>query len=941
MIERTIREVLRGSVFIVILIPILALAAVADPSQFSEQAMRFSASTVVGGAPREELVSRIMVKPRYRIGDQLNNALQAHDASGLAKISNVAMSVVRPMSGGAHVVRLDHPVTLSEARVIAARLMRDSSVELAEPDRLKHPLAVTPTDPDYAAYQWSLYPTSSANLGSANLPNAWSITTGSNAVTVAVVDTGYRPHADLGSVVLPGYDFISDIPTANDGNGRDSDAQDPGDWITGTENTTVGGLFYGCGAVNSSNVPINQLSPSSWHGTHVSGIIAAQMNNGIGIAGVAPNIQILPVRVLGKCGGYDSDIIDGMRWAAGLAVTGVPTNPHPAQVLNMSLGGTGGAPCSSAYQGAVTDILNAGKVIVVAAGNDGTSTLSTPANCSGVIAVTANAVNGDNSWYATIGPGTTISAPGGGCGGMSYPNNCTSANSVGVYSLWNTGTTTPVSDGYVAYSGTSMATPHVSGVIALMLSLDPALTPTQIISYLQSSARPFPPGTLCTQTVNLNKCGAGLLDAYQALNAVKPLLSPPPAVTLNSISSTVSPGATVTLSGSAIAGAGLSIASYVWTQQSGPATVSISNANTANASFTAPSTAGSYSFVLTATDSSGQTGTATATIIVTPPVSIPPPAVTLSSTFLSVAPGDLVTLSGSAVAGTGLSITSYAWTQQSGPTTVAISNANTANANFTASVTGSYSFKLTVTDSSGQTGAASIAIAVNAPFSTFVSAPVLVPPPVVTLSGIPLVVAPGDAVTLSGSAVAGVGRSITSYAWTQQTGPTTVVISNANNANASFAAPPTGTYSFMLTAADNGGQTGTASAVIRVNSPPVLNTLPAQMVTVGRTLNFSVTASDVDGDTPIFHSVSLPSGATLSATGNFSWPTSIPVGSYTMTYYASDYYANSLQGTVNITVTAASSSGGGGGSLDAETLIVLMLFAAGLRLRRSYSNSQQ
>ena len=753
-----------------VIIPSIALAAVADPSQFAQQSTRVSALAVAHGAPQEEMVSQLMVKPRYQLGAQLKTALQAHDARALVNISNVPMSVVRPMSGEAHVIRREHPVTLSEARVIAARLMRDSSVELAEPDRRKRP-ALTPNDPDYAIYQWNLFAPASQNLGSANLPNAWNITTGSNAVTVAVIDTGYRPHQDFGFtysssgnispvVLSSGYTFITDIPTANNGVGRGSDALDPGDWITGTENTTVGGPFYGCGVLDSAGNPINQLSPSSWHGTHVSGIVAAQMNNGIGIAGVAPNIQILPVRVLGKCGGYDSDIIDGMRWAAGIPVTGVPTNSHPAQVLNMSLGGGRNPdgspiPCSQSYQSAVNDVISAGKVIVIATGNDGgppyySTTLSSPANCTGVISVTANAIDGDNAWYATIGPGTTISAPGGDCGGMNQ--NCIPANYPGVYSLLNSGTTTPTAspggDSYVAYSGTSMATPHVAAVAALMFSVNPSLTPTQISSYLQSSARPFPSNTVCT-TNGSGLCGTGLLDAYQALTVVK----------------------------------------------------------------------------------------------------------------------------------------------------------------------------------------------------------ASVPPPVVTLGSIPTTVAPGDVVTLSGSATVGAGWSIASYAWTQLSGPTTVAINNANTAMATFTAPSTGTYSFKLTATDNRtpGQTGTATAVIVVNSPPVLTALPTQMVTAGQTLNFTVTATDPDGDTPIiFNAVSLPAaGATLSATGNFSWPNASPAGNYTLTYYASDpYNANSAQGTVSITVTTASaaSSGGsskGGGSMDTATLAVLALLAAGLRLRRRYTNPRK
>lgn len=665
-------------------------------------------------APPEEMVSRLIVKPRYRLGDKLNSALQVRDARGLAKIANVPMTVLRPMSGGAHVLELNQPVTLSEARVLASRLMRDGdNVELAEPDRIMHPSAVTPNDPGYA-HQWHYMTPTPSIAGGANLPNAWSITTGSAAVTVAVLDTGYRQHVDMGAV-LPGYDFISDVAIANDGDGRDADAQDPGDWITAAENAS--GIFQGC-----------KVERSSWHGTHVAGTIAALMNNSIGVTGVAPNVKILPVRVLGKCGGYTSDIIDGMRWAAGIAVAGTPANPYPAQVLNMSFGIAG--TCSSALQSAVAEVIGAGKVIVAATGNDGAAAIGEPANCTGVIAVTAHAIDGDHAEYANAGPETTISAPGGGCGADNTLNNaCTAGNSPGVYSLVNTGLTTPSADSYVAYQGTSMAAPHVTGVAALMFSLNLSLTPAQLKAYLQSSARPHPAGSTCISKYP-GKCGAGLLDAQQALNAV------------------------------------------------------------------------------------------------------------------------------------------------------------------------------------------------------------IAPPPVVTLGDIPTVVAPNTTVTLTGSAVAGAGRNLESYRWTQQTGPVAVAITGANTANAYFTAPPTGTYSFMLTATDNGGQTGTATAVIRVNSPPVLNAVPAQTITQGQTLNFTVSATDVDGDVPIFHAVSLPSGATLSATGVFSWPNAAPAGSHTLIYYASDGYANSAQGSVTITVTAPPGGGGGGGSPDAELLATLALLAVSLRLRR-------
>lgn len=292
----------------------------------------------------EEMVSSLIVKPRAQGDAKLASAMQTFDASGLSKTANVPLAVLRPMSGEAYVVKLDQPVTLSEARVIAARLMHnDPSIEFAEPDSMMQPLATTPTDPGYAN-QWHYFaPNGTTNKGGANLPNVWDFSKGSASVKVAVIDTGYRQHVDLGQV-LQGYDFITSATIANDGGGRDADALDPGDWVAANE----------CGAGSSP-------SNSSWHGTHVAGTIAALMNNGKGGTGVAPNVKILPVRVLGKCGGLISDIADGMRWAAGLSVPGVPANPpaNVAHVLNMSLGGSGA--CSATVAAAVNAVVNAEK----------------------------------------------------------------------------------------------------------------------------------------------------------------------------------------------------------------------------------------------------------------------------------------------------------------------------------------------------------------------------------------------------------------------------------------------------------------------------------------------------------------------------------------------------------------------------------------------------
>jgi serine protease len=553
-------------------------------------------------APGEEMVTRLIVKHRARRSDKLAADLQAFDAAGLGNSADVEMTIARTMSGGAHVVKLDRPVTLSDAQAIAARLARDGSIETAEPDRLMHIAALAPpADPGYAD-QWHYFKADNINKGGANLPGAWSNNgvdrIGSANIIVAVLDTGYIQHADLGTV-LPGYDFITNSTTANDGDGgRDVDARDPGDWAAQNE----------CGSATPA-------TDSSWHGTHVAGTIAALMSNGLHGTGIAPKTEILPVRVLGKCGGFTSDIVDAMRWAAGIAVPGVATNPKVAHVLNMSLSGPGA--CSAAFQGAVNDVVGAGKVIVAAAGNNGAAALSQPANCAGVIAVTAHAIDGDNTRYANIGIQTAISAPGGGCGFLSA--GCTafaSPNGLGIYSLSNTGTKSPVADSYSRKQGTSMAVPHVSGVVALMLALDTTLTPAQIKSYLQSSARAHPDGSTCRQSRYMGLCGAGLLDAHAALDKAAGLA---PVVNIISSYQVVTPNAVVPLASSVIPGAaGRSISSHDWVQQAGPAGGTIDGANTANATFTT-STPGIYTFTHTVTDDAGMTGVATATVRVNAP----------------------------------------------------------------------------------------------------------------------------------------------------------------------------------------------------------------------------------------------------------------------------------------------------------------------------------
>ncbi|WP_223202886.1 S8 family peptidase [Stenotrophomonas sp. 169] len=376
------------------------------------------------------------------------------------------------------------------------QLRQDPDVAYAQLDTRKYAADVMPNDPQLPIYQWDLLNT----VGGIHGPEAWGESTG-EGVVVAVLDTGYRPHADLKDNLLPGYDFVSsygqsedDPDIAGDGDGRDPDASDPGDWTDAS--------MPWCGSTEDS----------TWHGTHVAGTVAAMTNNGRDVAGTAWGAKVQPVRVLGHCGGFTSDIADAIVWAAGGTIEGVPANPTPADVINMSLGGSGACTEDPATQEAIDFAVAQGTTVVVAAGNQGADAAGfSPASCRNVISVGATGVGGRIASYSNFGATVTLAAPGG------DTDNSGGIAKGAVWSTSNAGTTVPGDDALVGMMGTSMASPHVAGIVALMQSAAvgagrPALTPAQVRQMLVDSARVFPVAPPAARPI-----GAGLADAGRAV----------------------------------------------------------------------------------------------------------------------------------------------------------------------------------------------------------------------------------------------------------------------------------------------------------------------------------------------------------------------------------------------------------------------------------------
>lgn len=411
----------------------------------------------------------------------------ADRAAALARLAQVAgapLAIERTL-GAVQVVGLAQSKSMTDLETLARRFEADAAVRYADPVRRVVPHRM-PSDPLFAQ-QWS--------LASVNAAAAWDVGTGSGGVTVAVVDTGHVEHPDLAGRVLPGYDFIGDAERARDGDARDADPHDEGDWTT--EGDCGGGPAY----------------PSFFHGLFVAGQIAANANNEVGIAGLDWAAKILPVRVLGQCGGTNEDVIAGVLWAAGLEVPGAPPNPNPAKVINLSLGGIG--TCSAAEQDAIDEVLAQGTFVVASAGNESDDASNySPGSCGGVITVGALSRGGERSSYSNYGRRVDISAPGGDVDADGL-----------ILSTHAEGDKTPGEASYTSAMGTSFSAPLVSGTLSLMIARNPNLTPGQALTILQGSSSEFVIGSPCVSGIF---CGAGALNTGLAIASTFPAVSAVP-----------------------------------------------------------------------------------------------------------------------------------------------------------------------------------------------------------------------------------------------------------------------------------------------------------------------------------------------------------------------------------------------------------------------------
>ncbi|MBP6900085.1 MAG: S8 family serine peptidase [Burkholderiaceae bacterium] len=476
------------------------------------------AAPAVSTAPT---VTGFIVQLREDSGDGLR---RAQSVQAVLSEQRLPLTLDRELGQRWHALAPTTALDTTAARAMEARLRADPRVARVVPNVREQRLDVTPSDARFAE-QWWLKAVAAGNSGAAGFAKAWDRSTGvANAAPVAVLDSGLTSHIELNARVLPGYDFVADAVYSGDGNGRDADYQDPGDAISASDRAAHPAAFSGC----------PETPASSWHGTSIAGQLAAVSNNTEGVAAANWQGTVLPVRVAGKCGAAVADIIDGLRWAAGLAVAGVPANPNPARLIVLSYGSIDACDVNSSdaavrdtaqlYVDTLAAVRARGSVVFVAAGNQRRE-VGRPASCSGAFAVAAANREGIKSSYSNFGAKVALLATG---GDAAIGASCDAqlADS-GIVTTGNLGQTLPGQAGYVAASGTSFAAPQAAAVASLMLGLNPSLTVEQIEDGLKRSARPHVQSPLlgdCALGSNVGRCscttatcGAGLLDADQAL----------------------------------------------------------------------------------------------------------------------------------------------------------------------------------------------------------------------------------------------------------------------------------------------------------------------------------------------------------------------------------------------------------------------------------------
>jgi serine protease len=898
------------------------------------------------GPEANRLIVGFKTTPANAVTHAINSRLRARvmkvtqaqtspaDVVSLTRRVGLAMAASRQITPSMHVIFLPSTLYGSKVSSLLATLRADPAVKFADVDTIRYPLTL-PNDPLFlptagASGQWYMNTPSATpvtvegvqttDLSATDAVSAWGITTGSSGIVIADVDTGVRfDHPDLlraglvgGGRLLPGYDFVGEdysssgalgtYLSANDGDGWDPDPSDPGDWITSTD--TQNSLFTKC-----------TVDTSSWHGTRVVGLFGAITDNESGIAGMSWGAWVLPVRALGKCGGYDSDIIAGIEWAAGMPVSGssgvtVPDNPYPADIINLSLGGS--TTCPSDYQDALSTVTGLGVLVVASAGNSTTNVTSTssvgaPANCSasvaGVIAVAGLRNVGTKVGYSSLGPEVGISAPAGNC--INSSGDCLRS----IDTTTNLGTTTPGTNSYTNETnsnlGTSFSAPIVAGIASLMRSVNYNLTPAQLVARVESSASAFPantgnlavcpsldPSTDECSCPPSGQCGTGMANALSAVQAAE---QPIAAVALPA---TISAGSAATFDASGSAAAcNRTIVSYAWTATGGVTIAS--GANTAHAAILP----GSGTVTLTVTDSAGATDTASITVTATSATSTAP------------------TSAGSSACPTALSTTPTAptVTQSFSPSSVIETVASTLTITFT----NANAFDLTglgFTD----TLPAALAVATSpapATTCTFTNYSLTVASSTVTLTGGDIPPKSSCTLTLGVSSTTVGAFSNTVAAGALTTGPA------GGNATASTAtltvtAPNPAAVSATFAPASI-VQNGTSTLTLSLNNSNAIaltgialtDSLPSN-VTVSTTT--TPTSSCGGSLTSTTSSVSL-TGGTIPASGACTivvTVTSGTVGTYTDTIAAgalttTPAAANTAAASATLAVTAKGGSGGG------------------------------